>query len=114
MNNIGEPEMNSNADERAIAVYQNASSSDISETNSSVESVANEIESVDFESPALASNIGRITIRESSDVTIGNRIIYNGPVTIHQNQSDHQRSDSNQMRFAELLNRSGELQYKVF
>lgn len=107
MNNIREPKNNSNTNEKAIAVIENASSSE-SETDSSIfESVSNEIEAVHFKPPPMESNIGHIIIKESNDVTIGNRIIYNGPVTIHQSQSDQQRSDSN--RLSELLNRSGEL-----
>lgn len=111
MSNYRESKINSNTDEKAIAVIENVSSSDESETDSSiVESVSNGNEAVPFELPRMEPNIGHIVITTSNDVTIGNRIIYNynGPVTIHQNHSDQQRSDSNVNLLVDSLNRSGE------
>lgn len=66
-------------------VPDDISSIDESDFDTSVsDSISTGSELVDFDPSRPQNNIGSIRIRESNDVTIGNRIIYRGPVTIQQ------------------------------
>lgn len=61
------------------------SSIDESDFDSSIaDSISTGSELAVFDPPRQQTSIGNIRIRASNDVTIGNRIIYRGPVTIHQ------------------------------
>lgn len=113
---LAEPNPNENINEQRIDLNnanQNViaetsvivSSSDESDDNI-VESISNGNETIRIEPPRQESNIGHIVIRQSNDVTIGNRIIYNGLVTIHQPLSN-QNQNNNHDELAEMMNRSG-------
>lgn len=96
-------------------VPNDITSTDESDDDSSiVDSVSSGNELVALEPLGQQSNIGNIRISTSNDVTIGNRIIYKGPITIqqqvvNQNRPDLQPTSSNVNRSANALRQPGEL-----
>lgn len=95
-------------------MIRNSSARDLtdgSESDSSVvDSDSNANEMASFEPTRQQSKIGNIKIKSSNDITVGNRIIYHGPVTIQQqivNRADQQASGSSINRSANVLSRPG-------
>lgn len=106
--------MNQNSSARDLSVTNDNNVTDGSESDSSVaDSDSNANEMAAIEPTQQQSNIGNIQINASNDITIGNRIIYHGPVTIqqqivNQNRADQQASGSNINRSANILSQPGE------
>lgn len=81
-----------------------------SEFNDADESIANGNENdINSESSRKRSTIGLIKINNSNDVTIGDKIIYQGPVTIHQHVFNRNEVTNNNVNEnLEILNLPGE------
>lgn len=105
--------MNRNSSARDLSVTNYNNVTDGSESDSSVaDSISNANERAAFEPTRQQSNIGNIQIHGSNDITVGNRIIYQGPVTIQQqivnkHRADQQAAGNKINRSANILSRPG-------
>lgn len=80
-----------------------------SDSDSSIEAFPNE-NGFSVQNPLLRdTNIGGVVIQSSSNVHLGQKIIYNGPVTITQNPNpqNEQINRESENRMAEILNQIG-------
>lgn len=109
--NMNEPNTNQNL------VVANTANSDTSDSESSVvdSSDSSAIETVPRTanlSLQPSNHVNSIVIKDSSNITVGDNIHYNGPVLIIQNQVNrghNSNSQQNSERLAENLHRFGEL-----
>lgn len=105
--------MNRNSSDRDLSIINYNNLTDGSESDSSVTDLVSNANGVAaFEPTRQQSNIGNIQINSSNDITVGNRIIYQGPVTIqqqivNQHRADQRAAGNNINRSANILSRPG-------
>lgn len=90
-------------------IHESETDSSIVESNDlKIDECFRQIPNIPLQSP---NNINSVSINNSSHITFGDTVVYNGPVTITQNIVNSNQSnslDANQKRIADNFRRSGE------
>lgn len=86
-----------------------SNSANESDSDSSIEELSNENGCLIQDPLVRDTNIGCVVIQSSSNVHLGHKIVYNGPVTINQNPNpqNEQIDRESENRMAEILNQPG-------